>query len=486
MRLSIFLALCIILTFFNCKKEDFITDKSAKLNFSIDTLKFDTVFTAIGSATQMLKVYNPHKDFIKISSVNLAGGEASPFRLNIDGLKAKMAKNVEIAPKDSLIIFIEVTINPLGSNNPLVILDSIEFITNGNYQDIKLMAYGQDVHLFQGEIIESQTWINDKPYLIENSMAVDTNHILTIEAGVHVYFRQKSSSLIVWGTLIVEGTKDDPVYFQGDRLEEFYRDYVPAQWATIYIDPISKQNKINYAFIKNAVAGMQIGYYTNYEQPELLLSNTIIENISTWGIYAFGAKIDGYNLQIVDCGRAALALYRGGDYRFYHSSFTNTTTKEYPFVSKSAPLVEISNVIYQPELDTATNKIVTNTYTDDLTRANFYNCIIYGSSRHELTLAEDEEKAFNYLFDHSLLRVVKDSFDTDNSSLFSSCVFNEDPKFVSLQQLSYDLELDTLSPAKDAGNNAVLGQIPGLYIDFAGDSRTADGKPDMGAYERQE
>jgi len=46
-------------------------------------------------------------------------------------------------------------------NNPMVVQDSIVFITNSNMQDVDLVAWGQDVHLINGEVISSQTWIND-------------------------------------------------------------------------------------------------------------------------------------------------------------------------------------------------------------------------------------------------------------------------------------------------------------------------------------
>ena len=41
------------LLFWGCNKdEDFITDGSVSLAFSLDTLRFDTVFTELGSATR--------------------------------------------------------------------------------------------------------------------------------------------------------------------------------------------------------------------------------------------------------------------------------------------------------------------------------------------------------------------------------------------------------------------------------------------------
>ncbi len=180
------------------------------------------------------------------------------FHLNIDGESTRSLQNVDVPPDDSLFIFVAVTIDPLNSDNPLVVKDSVLFDMNGNLSDVKLIAYGQDVNLINGEIIGSATWTRNKPYLVYNSMAVDTASTLTIEAGTQIYFH-RNSSMIVWGRLIVNGTAEDPVVFQNDRLEEFYR-IIAGQWGTIYIDPISTGNVINHAVIKNSIAGIQIGF----------------------------------------------------------------------------------------------------------------------------------------------------------------------------------------------------------------------------------
>ena len=51
------------------------------------------------------------------------------FRINVDGITGNIAKDVEIAGKDSLYIFAEVTIDPDAplSNSPFVIEDYLVF-----------------------------------------------------------------------------------------------------------------------------------------------------------------------------------------------------------------------------------------------------------------------------------------------------------------------------------------------------------------------
>src|SRR6188508_204263 len=130
----------------SCKKDDLLTESSAKLEFSDDTIMFDTVFASLGSTTKQLKLFNRNSQPIRVSSIRLAGGNASTYRLNVDGLTGKSFSDVEIPAKDSLFIFIEVTIDPLNASTPYIVQDSIIFETNGNIQDVDLVAFGQYAH----------------------------------------------------------------------------------------------------------------------------------------------------------------------------------------------------------------------------------------------------------------------------------------------------------------------------------------------------
>jgi hypothetical protein len=164
-RLYFLPAFAAILFFTSCEKETFYEDSDAALQFSVDTVYFDTVFTSFGTTTKWLKVYNPYRQAVKISSVQLSGSTASAYRLNIDGTPAPEASDVIIKSKDSLFIFIEATIDPANQDSPLAVEDSILFTLNGNLQKVHLLAWGQDVHLINGEILETQTWTSGKPYL---------------------------------------------------------------------------------------------------------------------------------------------------------------------------------------------------------------------------------------------------------------------------------------------------------------------------------
>ena len=119
----------------------------------------------------------------------------------------------------------------------------------------------------------------------------------------------------------------------------------------------------------------------------------------------------------------------------------------------------------------------------DLSKADFGNCIIAGNAinGNELLLGQRPDALFNYKFDRCLLQVA-DTFKTTNAEHYINIIRGVDPKFVDPYK-KYVFELDTLSPAKDAGKLAIGRLIPS---DLKGRDRLLDKGPDLGALERQE
>ena len=125
----------LVLLWSSCRKDFEFSPSTGDLQFSRDTVYLDTVFTNIGSSTYNLKVYNRSNNDIVIPSVKLALGDASSYRLNVDGMSGKTFANVEILAKDSLYIFIETTVDIADVSNTKQFLytDQIEFDGGGNY-----------------------------------------------------------------------------------------------------------------------------------------------------------------------------------------------------------------------------------------------------------------------------------------------------------------------------------------------------------------
>jgi len=93
-------ALLLAFSLTQCRRESFLEDTSARLEFSQDTIFFDTVFSTIGSVTQYLRVRNNYDKTIRIDEIALEGGTATQYRINIDGLDGPVQRDIEILPND--------------------------------------------------------------------------------------------------------------------------------------------------------------------------------------------------------------------------------------------------------------------------------------------------------------------------------------------------------------------------------------------------
>jgi hypothetical protein len=399
-----------------CRRESLINrDKGARLEFSNDTVLFDTVFTQMGSTTKTLLVKNPYNRTLIISDIRLGGGQ-SGYRLNIDGVKANSVADVEIGPNDSLYIFVAVTINPLQANAPLVVSDSLLFTTNGTRQSVQLVAWGQDAHYIRptdkigflsyslvAQTNQQVTWTNDKPYVVYGYAVVDSASSLQIEAGCRIHF-YKNAGLWVYrgGRLAVNGTPANPVTFQGTRLEADYRD-LNGQWDRIWINE-GATSSINYAVIKNGFIGLQcetfIGRYAP-DQTLLRLENTVIKNMSGAGILSRYFTIYGRNNLIYNCGGYNMALTYGGVYRFTNCTFANYWTTP----ARKTPAVYMNNKL--APLDTCL----------------FRNCVVYGNNESEFEFEEAGGGNLSFGCENSLLK-IKDSFYTGQTDKFTNCLIN--------------------------------------------------------------
>ncbi len=484
---TIGLTIITVLIILSCKDEELIKDKNTYLYFSTDTVYFDTILTTLGSVTKRFKIYNTYQQPIKISELYLGGGTSSFYRLNVDGVKGDNHNNIIIPGNDSIYVFVEVTIDPLNENNPLVVKDSVVCITNSNFQDVKLIAYGQDVKLFRNEIIETQTWTSEKPYLIVENVAIDSSEVLTIDPGTIIYLNNYSS-LLVWGRLEARGTLEDPILFTSARFDGDYENSA-GQWGTIFIHPGSTDNLLEYVVIKNANAGLQVGFPDLKTKSSIELRNCMILNSASLGIYSFGGNIDAYNTIIADCGMIALGLFMGGTYNFFHCTVSNISAY-YPgyyqggYKSRAYPSLYFSNKYNWVDLDDDF-RIVDAVLERDL-NLNIRNSIIYGTRTEEIKYDSVTSAAFIYKFDHCLLKNHADSLDYRDAGHFSAVILNEHPNFIndSIARGMYDFQLDTLSPAQDSGSMEIIQGIPFLEHDFLGNSRITDGYPDLGAYER--
>ncbi len=202
----------------------------------------------------------------------------------------------------------------------------------------------------------------------------------------------------------------------------------------------------------------------------LSLNNTIIENMSLWGLFTVAYRINASNCVFANCADKTLFLSVGGSYDFRHCTFANYWT---------------STVRQEPSFVVSNNLIITDengnpvTLLGDLLNGYFGNCIIYGSIEEEIILSNNDQVLFNYNFDHCLMKTLLEISDQEH---FTNCQKNNDPLFIDVYNLNY--RIDTLSPAIDYGSIEIVNGSPvDISVDLDGDLRNADSAPDLGAYE---
>jgi hypothetical protein len=445
----------------SCRKDDsFDDDPGLRLLFSADTITFDTVFTSVGSATRRLMVRNPSDKDIVVSSIAVAGGAASRFRINVDGDASLSVKDLKIAADDSAFVFVKVTVDPNQTNTPLIITDSILFVTNGNRQQVQLVAWGQDAYFYKRAVLQADmTWTNDKPHVIYDYLVVDSLCVLTIMAGTQVHLHQGAIlAVAVDGSLKVKGSEEHAVVFQGDRLEKEYQD-IPGQWGRIWLSAGSIDNEIDYAILKNGQVGLHVDTLGNSANPTLRVSNTIIKDMSLAGMLLQGTHVEATNCVIGACGQYSVILNIGGTYNFRHCTIGNY----WNYSVRQTPALVLNNY-YIYEADTIAR---------DLYGVYFGNCIIYGRNNEELVLDRTPRAQFNYTFENCLFKTEQSVTDPAH---FTACIKNLDPKF--RDAYLSDLRLSAGSPAIDAGSLTIALGVP---TDILGVTRTST--PDLGAYE---
>jgi hypothetical protein len=456
------LILSVVLLLTACKKDSFITSSDARISTTTDKLKFDTVFTAVGSITQFFKIVNENDRKLRLTSVKLMGGSASAFKMNVDGIATTEASNIEIEANDSVYVFVQVNVNPGAGNLPFIIQDSIQISYNGNTSKVQLEAWGQNAHFFRDkEIIADETWVNDLPYVLLGYLRVNANKKLTIDKGCRIYVHA-DAPLIVEGTLHVNGLKDsiDRVYFSGDRLDEPYRNY-PASWPGIYFSATSQDNILTYAVLKNSYQSIAVQDPSPNANPKVTLNECIIDNSYDAGIIASNSSISARNCLISNCGKN-IALIKGGTYNFTHCTVASYSN---PYILHRDPVLQVRNF-------DATNA------TENLT-ADFRNCIFWGENgivEDEVVVDKAGTKPFSVRFDFVLWKVL-----TAPSNITSNQIINDQkPLFdtIDVSDRHYDFHLKDDSPAKNKGADF------GVITDLDGKPRPV-GAPDLGCFEIQ-
>jgi len=445
----------------SCKKESFITSKDARLGTSVDSLKFDTVFTVTGSITKSFKILNNNDQKILLSKIKLGGGITSPYKMNVNGVAAPELSNVEVAANDSIYVFVTVTVNPTTANLPFILSDSISINYNGLTRFVHLEAFGQNaIYVRNGIIPGNITFTNTLPYVILGGLQITTTGSLTINAGTKIYCHA-DAPILVDGKMVCNGTKSQPVIFAGNRLDDPYNAF-PAAWPGIYFRATSKDNLLQFTLVKNAYQAVVVLNPSVNANPKLILKQSIIDNAYDVALFCSNTNVVAENCLFSNSGRN-VHIEKGGTYSLTHCTIPAYSNN---FVTHKKPAVFLSDA--DAENQTAA------------LNATFRNCIIYGDAGFVDNDIQTNKVggSFTVNVDRCLYRAA-----TNPANItFTQSIKNIDPSFDSVDVARQFYNFRVTKNATAPGINKGVATV--LIKDLDDNNRNV-GLPDIGAYEKQ-
>ena len=463
------LLLCVMT---GCQDDDsFSTNVSNILSFSADTVKLDTVFSAVPTTTRTFWVHNESGDGIRCKNIRLERGNQSGFRVNVDGVylgseSGYQASEVEIRKGDSIRVFVELTSPVNGRNKPWLVEDNLLFLLeSGVTQKVNLNAYSWDAIKYRNlHITNDTTLTGDRPIIVYGKLTVEEHATLTLAAGATLYFHD-GGGIDVYGRLCSQGEAGKEVILRGDRLDWMF-DYLPYDlmsglWDGIHFYETSYDNVMEFTDLHSSFNGI-VCDSADVEKQKLTLKNMTVHNCQGKGLSTVNCKVTAENCQFTNTLYECVDIL-GGDVTINHC----TLAQFYPFDSNRRPALNYYSSATMPLLRMdCINSIVTG-YPED---------VVMGAT-------ENENIPFNYRFISSILRTpaVEDAehiIDVIFEDVEDTASVQGDKHFklVDINTQHYDFHLDSLSPAINKGSK----DYP---VSNDRDGKARDDQPDMGCFE---
>lgn len=474
--------------FHSCQDDSVSTVPEIPLRFSVDTLRFDTVFTQAGSATRSFKIYNELDQAVILNRVSLENPGNSFFRLNVDGYSENSVEDIRIEANDSIYVFAEVTIDPDNplSISPFFIKENVVIQANNSNYEVLLEAWGQNANYIPDRNSAGRlnyvscnfgewSWDDPRPYVIYGVLLIDSC-TLVLPPGTEVYVHGGiaindlgifNDGLLVFlenGQLDARGTLDEPILFKTDRLEEEF-DETQGQWSGILISRNSRGNLMSHTRIENSIVGLSID-----SAASIRIESSIFAFTGGSGISASHASIYAENCLFYQNAGAGLSLNFGGNYVFNYCTVSNYNNQD--------AALEANNI-----------KCLTGDCSQVLVNAlnaDFNNCIFTGNDRDEISLFDISESGdpglFDYNLEHCIVRVDELLDANAFPNFFDRCLNCKNVDLTDslfLDREAFDFRPDTLSLLVDMGKS-----LPFVDKDLLGFPREP-GAEDIGCYEFQ-
>lgn len=479
---SFFLFFIISLLLVACSDyESFSDNPNFRLEFSQDTIAFDTLISTIPSSTKTLYAFNNNDDGLRVSTIQLENGAASRFRVNVDGryLAEGAWNDFEVLKHDSLVIRIEVTPPEVGSSEPLYFTDRLHFLLENGVTQTVLLSGGSIDAYIQKEgltITEDMTLLTDKPYVIYNSLVVNPDVTLTLAEGTKLMFHDKAA-LHVYGRLIVQGSLEKPVVLRGDRMDHMFDyllyDNTPSRWEGVVIHKGSYGNEFYQCDLHSSCFGI-VCEDTEQEHPDetnpsVKLDCCILHNIGGDGLQFNNCVTSVTNTQISNTLGHTVSI-NGGTHSFVYC----TLAQFYPFTAEKGDALHLKSSSEGGEYGL-------------LRKAHFINCVITGYA--EDAIMGENIGNNDYVFHHCFLDTppVEDAahyigniFDQTANADAGKPVRQDNFVLFDTKNFIYDFTPKAESQIRSLADPSVEG-LPAF--DRKGVNRFADEGPDAGCYE---
>ena len=404
--------------------DSFSTARGNHLTFSEDTIKFDTLFSTVPSATQAFWVHNNSSDGIRIRTARLERGSQSGYRANVDGTYLDPVGNdFEVRKGDSLLVFVEITAHENHVDGPQLVEDNLILtLESGEEQRVNLRTYSWDAEKITSLIVRRDTVIeSSRPLVVYgNGICVEEGATLTLR-NTELYFHD-GAGIDVFGQFMAFDC-----LFRGDRLDRMFTylpyDRIPGQWDGINIYPTSPSNQIANCEIRNVLNGLMC------DSTEVLLQNTIIHNSNGPGLSARHSNVELSYCQLSNALDDCLSL-DGCQALIDHC----TLAQFYPFSANRLAAIHFTNTT-KPLTLQCTNTLVTG-YAEDVLIGEIVN----------------QDVAFDYFFSDCILRT--DS--VNEPEHFNNIIWETSKSEVQGKQhfrtideenFYYDFTIDSISPA---------------------------------------
>lgn len=455
--------------------ESFTTSTANLLTFSTDTVKLDTTFSTVPTATKTFWVYNRSGAGIRCRNVRLEQGNQTGYRVNVDGqylgaTEGFQTNDVELREGDSIRVFVELTSPVNSQDKPQLVSDNLIFTLESNVQQkVNLRAFSWDADLIDNLTVSSDYTIDSsRPIIVRGGITVEEGATLTINAGNTLYFHN-DAGINVHGTLVTQGTTEENVVLRGDRIDHMF-DYLPydrvsGQWQGVHFYKSSYNNRLDNTDIHSTFNGV-VCDSSLCDKPKLTMTNSTIHNCQGYGLLAQHSVVDMLNTQVSNTLKDCVAIY-GGVVRMRHC----TLAQFYPFDGARGMALRFSNKL--------------NGYDYKLYECDITNTIVTGYADDVISGELDKDVAASYLFTNCLLRTPSD---TGNAECFKDVIFEDvkdtessgDKNFalIDTDNLIYDFRLSDKSKAIDAATKLADSDCE---YDRLGVARGE--KPDIGAYE---